>query len=98
MRAPVLKPGLLIPDEPTSAIDVSMQAVILRLFGRLRRETSVSLLFVTHDLGAVRLLCRRAYVMRAGRIEEQEAIDQLFKAPRSAYTRALLDAVPGFPG
>jgi peptide/nickel transport system ATP-binding protein len=97
-RALVLKPDLLILDEPTSALDVSMQAVILRLFERLRRETGVSLLFVSHDLGVVRLLCQRAYVMRAGRIEEQGEIGQLFEAPRSAYTRALLDAVPRFPG
>jgi peptide/nickel transport system ATP-binding protein len=96
-RALVLKPDLLILDEPTSALDVSMQAVILRLFDRLRRETGVSLLFVSHDLGVVRLLCQRAYVMRAGRIEEQGEIGQLFGAPRSAYTRALLDAIPRFP-
>lgn len=96
-RALVLKPDLLILDEPTSALDVSMQAVVLRLFDRLRRETGVSLLFVSHDLGVVRLLCQRAYVMRGGRIEEQGEIRQLFDAPRSAYTRALLDAVPRFP-
>jgi ABC-type glutathione transport system ATPase component len=96
-RALVLEPELLILDEPTSALDVSMQAVVLRLFDRLRRETGVSLLFVSHDLGVVRLLCQRAYVMRAGRIEEQGEIRQLFDAPRSAYTRALLDAVPRFP-
>jgi ABC-type glutathione transport system ATPase component len=96
-RALVLEPELLILDEPTSALDVSMQAVVLRLFDRLRRETGVSLLFVSHDLGVVRMLCQRAYVMRAGRIEEQGDIRQLFDAPRSAYTRALLDAVPGLP-
>jgi ABC-type glutathione transport system ATPase component len=83
-RALVSKPDLLILDEPTSALDVSMQAVILRLFDKLRRETGVSLLFVSHDLGVVRLLCQRAYVMRAGRIEEHGEIGQLFDAPRSA--------------
>ncbi len=92
-RAIACRPRLLILDEPTAALDVSVQAVILQLLDRLRREDGLALLFVSHDLNVVRMMCDRTIVLQNGRIVEEGESLALFRAPRTAYSRELLDAV-----
>jgi peptide/nickel transport system ATP-binding protein len=87
---------LLILDEPTAALDVSVQAVILQLLDRLRREDGIGLLFVSHDLNVVRMLCDELVVLQAGKVVEAGASQAVFAAPQAAYTRALLAAIPYF--
>jgi peptide/nickel transport system ATP-binding protein len=96
-RAIVIPPALLLCDEPTSALDVSLAATALNLLGRLRRELGMSLLFVTHDLAAARLVADRIAVMYLGRIVEMGPVDQVCEAPEHPYTKVLLRSVPG-PG
>jgi len=93
-RAVALRPRLLILDEPTAALDVSVQAVVLQLLGELRRALDMSLVFVSHDLNVVRLLCDRVAVMVLGKIVEIGPSQAVFEQPRHPYTRALLDAIP----
>jgi ABC-type glutathione transport system ATPase component len=95
-RAIACRPRLLVLDEPTAALDVSVQAVVLKLLGRLRREDNLAFLFVSHDLNVVRMMCDRTIVMRAGVIVEQGESGALFANPENDYTRALVDAVPNF--
>jgi peptide/nickel transport system ATP-binding protein len=90
-----LDPDLLIADEPTTALDVSVQARILRLLKELQRERGMGLLMITHDLGIVEGLADRVAVMNGGEIVETGPVNQVFNAPRHAYTRNLLNAVPG---
>ena len=93
-RAIACQPRLLVLDEPTAALDVSVQAVVLQLLDRLRREDNLALLFVSHDLNVVRMMCDHTIVLRNGCIVEQGASRALFDNPQTAYTRELVDAVP----
>ena len=88
------RPKLLIADEPTTALDVTIQAQIMDLLVELKRRTGMTLLLITHNLGLVAEYCDRAAVMYAGRIVEEAPVDELFRNPMHPYTRALLKAVP----
>lgn len=85
------RPALLIADEPTTALDVTVQAQILDLLKTIQQEMGMSLLLITHDLAIVASICDRAAVMNGGRIIETNTVDQLFYAPQHAYTCALLE-------
>jgi peptide/nickel transport system ATP-binding protein len=89
------EPALVIADEPTTALDVTVQAEILDLLRDLRRQFDLSLLLITHDLGVVAEMADRVAVMYAGRIVEQAPLARIFDAPAHPYTRALLASVPG---
>lgn len=93
-RALSVKPALLAADEPTAALDVSIQAQILNLFRQLQQEYGFSILFVAHDLAVVRWLCHRTAVLCRGRLVELAPTADLFRAPRHPYTKALLSAIP----
>jgi microcin C transport system ATP-binding protein len=88
------EPDLFIADEPTTALDVTVQAQILKLLADLQRETGMALLFITHDLGIVRKFARRVCVMTQGRIVEQGATETIFTHPQHTYTKHLLAAEP----
>jgi oligopeptide/dipeptide ABC transporter ATP-binding protein len=88
------EPKLLIADEPTTALDVTVQAQILELIARLRRELGMAVLLITHDLGVVAEYCDRVAVMYAGRIVEEAPAARLFARPRHRYTEALLRTIP----
>ncbi|WP_019119847.1 ABC transporter ATP-binding protein [Brevibacillus massiliensis] len=87
-------PGLLIADEPTTALDVTIQAQILDLMKSLKAKTQTAILFITHDLGVVAEMCDRVMVMYAGEIVEEADVDALFHNPKHPYTRGLLQSIP----
>ncbi|CEJ15320.1 Glutathione import ATP-binding protein GsiA [bacterium YEK0313] len=98
-RAVAVKPRLIVLDEPTAALDVSVQALVLKLLDDLRRDDGLAFLFVSHDLNVVRMMCERTIVMRHGRIVEEGVSRDLFATPQADYTRELLAAIPHFePG
>ena len=88
------KPDLLVADEPTTALDVTVQREILRLLRALQRDEGAAVLFITHNLGLVAKLCDRVSVIHSGRIVEHGTVRAIFEAPRSDYTRALFAATP----
>ncbi len=88
------EPKLLIADEPTTALDVTVQAGILRLLDRLRREQQLSVVLITHDLGVLSSIADRLYVFYSGRVVESGTTGELLQQPRHPYTRGLLDALP----
>jgi len=85
---------MLIADEPTTALDVTIQAQILQLIKDIQKETGMSVLLITHDLGVVAETCERVAVMYAGRIVEQGPADEIFTNPRHEYTKSLLASIP----
>ena len=97
-RAISVKPRIIVADEPVSKLDVSVRAQVLNLLKRMNRETGVSLVFITHDLGVARFLCDRIAVMYFGRIVEIGATDEVFGDPRHPYTLSLLRARSAAPG
>ena len=90
----ICKPKLLIADEPTTALDVTIQAQILELMKKLQQEEQTSIIFITHNLGVVAEICDRVSVMYAGKIVEQGAVDDIFYSPLHPYTKGLLASMP----
>ena len=90
----ITKPELLIADEPTTALDVTVQAQILELIRKMQRETGTAVIFISHDLGVVAGFCQRVMVMYAGRIMESAPTDPLFYRPQHPYNRALQKSIP----
>lgn len=88
------KPKLLIADEPTTALDVTIQAQILDLMRKLREESGTSIMLITHDLGVVAEMCDRVVVMYAGRVVEESDVFTIFENPKHPYTKGLLDSIP----
>jgi len=97
-RALASRPELLICDEAVSALDISVRATVLDLLDALKRRLSLSLLFITHDLGVVRHVADRILVMHRGKVVESGAADAVLKSPQAAYTRELIAAVPRLDG
>lgn len=93
-RALAVKPQVLIADEPISALDVSVQAQIIKMLAHLIAEEKMTMLFIAHDLAAVRCLCDNIIVMNAGKIEEMGSCNEVYTSPKSKFTRELLSAIP----
>ncbi|MHC9293685.1 dipeptide ABC transporter ATP-binding protein [Mycobacterium sp. LTG2003] len=96
-RALILHPPILVLDEPTSALDVTVQAQVVELLVELQRELALTYLFISHDLSLVRQIADTVSVLEHGRLVETGPVEQVFSAPAAAYTRRLLDAIPGAP-
>ena len=91
----VSRPKLLLADEPTTALDVSVQAEILTLLKKLNRESGMAIMLISHDLHVVRKLCSRVAVMQRGKLVEDRPMEDIFRNPRHPYTRQLIAAIPG---
>ena len=91
-KAIALEPTLLLLDEPTTGLDVSVQALVLDTLKRLQRERNITMVIVSHDLGVIRTMADRVVVMRRGRVVEQGLADQIFQDPQHSYTQALVHA------
>jgi oligopeptide/dipeptide ABC transporter ATP-binding protein len=87
-------PQLLIADEPTTALDVTIQAQILELMGNLKSQMDTAIILITHDLGVVAEMCDRVNVMYAGRIVEKAEVKELYESPKHPYTQALIGSTP----
>jgi peptide/nickel transport system ATP-binding protein len=94
-RALMLRPDVLIADEPVSALDVTVQAQVLKLLDDVRRQMNLAMLFITHDMRVAAEVCHRVMVMRHGKVVEEGPTRDIFTAPANDYTRALLAAIPG---
>jgi oligopeptide/dipeptide ABC transporter ATP-binding protein len=92
------QPRVLIADEPTTALDVTIQAQIIELVKRLREEIDAGIIWITHDLGVIAGLAARVMVMYAGSVVEEATVDDVYEDPRHPYTRALLGAIPSISG
>jgi len=90
----ITRPKLLIADEPTTALDVTVQAQILKLLRKINAESGMGILFISHDLNVVRQLCTRVAVMRNGRVVEEGPTEQVYDHPRAEYTKKLIAAIP----
>ncbi len=90
----ISRPKLLIADEPTTALDVTIQAQILALLRKLNQDTGMAILFISHNLQVVRKLCTRVAVMQGGRFVEAGPVEQIFQNPQQAYTKRLIAAIP----
>jgi peptide/nickel transport system ATP-binding protein len=96
-RAIVSKPRVLLADEPVSALDVTTRIQVIELLQRLRRETGLALVMVSHDLSAVAALCEQTIVLQGGRVVEEGTTDEVLHAPQTDYARALMSAIPRLP-
>ena len=92
----ILNPRLLIADEPTTALDVTIQAQILRLMKRLQRDNGMAIMFITHDLGVIANMADDVAVMYLGKIVEYGSLHQIFNDPKHPYTKGLLRSIPKF--
>lgn len=90
----ILHPGLVVADEPTTALDVSVQSQIIRLLRKINKEQKNAMLFITHDLNLAKRLCNRVVVMKDGNVVESGTVKEIFENPKEAYTRNLIEAVP----
>jgi oligopeptide/dipeptide ABC transporter ATP-binding protein len=88
------RPNILIADEPTTALDVTIQAQILDLIHELQQDTDMSVIFITHDLGVIAEICNDVVVMYAGKVVENAPVLELFESPKHPYTKGLLSSIP----
>ena len=93
-RAALLEPDFVLADEIVSGLDVSTQAQALNLLKTLTRDLGLAMAFISHDLSVIRAVCDRVYVMQSGRVVEEGRCEDVFAAPKSRYTRLLIDAIP----